>query len=265
MRVETAHKPYGYSRAHRLVEVAGITLFLGLILLLSVRIGLAVKGFVDTLWVLVSAVGGLLLADLVSGLVHWGGDTLFTVEAPFLGKHFIQPFREHHVDPKAITRHDFVETNGNNCLVSVPVLSFVTPTMPEETGFGFYLCTVVVFTIWFVFGTNQFHKWAHADNPPRFARLLQRWGVILVPTHHDIHHAAPHDKHYCITVGWLNPLLARLRFFRRLEWVIARTWPEILHLEDRRRHDDLTRRNGTAMTGGGAGAGLAPGSILRPR
>jgi plasmanylethanolamine desaturase len=235
LEAEAANKPSGYSRLHRSFEIGSIVVFLALLTLLSVRIGVSVKGIVDVLWVGVCVVGGLLLADFISGLVHWAGDTLLTEKAPFIGPHFIKPFREHHVDPKAITRHDFIETNGNNCLVSVPVLGVMTPTMPEETGFSFYLCTVLVFAIWFIFGTNQFHKWAHADNPPRIARFLQRWGVILVPAHHDVHHAAPHDKYYCITVGWLNPILGQLRFFRALEWIIARTYPAALHIEERSR------------------------------
>ena len=36
---------------------------------------------------------------------------------------FVKPFRMHHVDAKDITRHDFVETNGNNCLATVIPLS----------------------------------------------------------------------------------------------------------------------------------------------
>jgi hypothetical protein len=172
-------------------------------------------------------------SDIVSGVVHWGGDTIGHERVWFVGPSFIRPFREHHTDQKAITRHDFIETNGNNCIAMLAPLSCAFVLLPDRESFGFFTATFVAFLGLFVVATNQFHKWAHADHPPAIARPLQRWGLILSPRHHDIHHASPHDKHYCITVGWMNPILNGLRFFRTAEWLIARVRPSWLHTEER--------------------------------
>jgi ubiquitin-conjugating enzyme E2 variant len=165
--------------------------------------------------------------------VHWGGDTLGHEKVWFLGPHFIGPFREHHIDQKAITRHDFVETNGNTCFFAcVPVVAALL-LLPEREGPGLFAGAFVAFVALFVMATNQFHKWAHMDTPPAIARVLQHSGLILRPAHHEIHHARPHDKHYCITVGWMNPVLNKVRFFRGVEWVIAQIRPSWLHIEHR--------------------------------
>ena len=74
--------------------------------------------------------------------------------------------------------------------------------------------------IWFTFGiaaTNRFHQWAHADAVPGWVATLQRGGWILSPEKHARHHAGAHDRAYCVTTGWLNPLLDAVRFFGRLE------------------------------------------------
>jgi hypothetical protein len=224
----------GYSRSHRAVELSSIILVFTLLTAMAVRVARTVQTPGGWVFLGFIALTGYLTADLLSGIVHWAGDTLGDEGTPFLGKNFVLPFRQHHIDPKDISRHDFIETNGNNCIVVLLPLGPAYVLMPEETGFGFFASALLGFLALFIVATNQFHKWAHTDRPPRFVVMLQRLGLILAPDHHDIHHALPHDRHYCITVGWMNPLLNRIGFFRGAESLIAVVRPDWLHLEERR-------------------------------
>jgi ubiquitin-conjugating enzyme E2 variant len=223
--MNTPAQPQPYGRGHRALEIASIAFVFLALGWLAFRICHAVAGSRGILYVALCAVTGYLFADFLSGLVHWAGDTIGDQTTPIFGPNFVTPFRYHHVDPKDITRHDFIETNGNNCIVVAPILALLLLVTPKMTGWFFYACTVMVFTSWFVFCTNQFHKWAHEDNPAGWVRALQRAGLILSPEHHAIHHASPQDKSYCITVGWMNPLLDKISFFRTCEAMVTRVLP----------------------------------------
>ena len=220
--------PSPYGRGHRALEIASIGFLFAALAWVSVRVATIGCTGGDWLRIALGVVGAYLISDFISGFVHWAGDTVGDENTPVFGANFVRPFRYHHVDPKDITRHDFVETNGNNCIVAAPVLMMVVLTMPRTVGPMFRTCVVVASTAFFVFCTNQFHKWAHADATGPLVRALQRSGLILSPEHHSTHHAAPQDKSYCITVGWMNPVLDRLRFFRVCEAVIARIAPSAL-------------------------------------
>lgn len=226
---------YGYGRGHRALEITSIFLFFAALIAIGARTVEAVS--LETpvnRWPLgLSLLGGFVLADFLSGVAHWAGDTVGDERTPFLGRNFVKPFRMHHVDPKDITRHDFVETNGNSSIASLPAMGLLLVVMPREANLFHYLCLTTAIAAFFVFCTNQFHKWAHADTLPDWVKWLQRSGLILSPQHHAIHHASPHDKYYCITVGWMNPLLTRIGFFRACEWAIGKVWPSILHLAER--------------------------------
>jgi hypothetical protein len=156
-------------------------------------------------------------ADVVSGVVHCAADNIGSESTPVLGQAFIRPFREHHRDPLAITRHGFVDTNGNNCLVNLLVLVPTYVFAPVTTSaLGLAWGMFMVFFTLAIALTNQVHKWAHMETPPPFAVVMQRWNIILPKSVHQIHHTPPFDRYYCITNGWMNPVLERLGVFDAL-------------------------------------------------
>jgi hypothetical protein len=169
---------------------------------------------------ILGALLGYLLADFFSGSVHWLADRYFDPKTPLLGPALIAPFREHHVDPLAMTRHDFFEVSGNNGLLTIPLAALIY-FLPLPFGFFAQTCIATLLSLGLaVIATNQFHCWAHAENPPRAIQRLQHWGVILPPEHHAKHHGTAHDRNYCVTSGLLNPLLDGIHFFNRLEALI---------------------------------------------
>ena len=208
----------GYSKGVRRFEMGSIAVYALAMAWLAFRIAPRIAG---APWLVLTAfMLGYVLADFISGVVHWAADTWGTPECPIVGQALIRPFREHHVDQKEITRHDFVETNGNNCFVSIaPTIG--AALIPQQGPIGLFAATLVFsMTLWVLF-TNQFHKWAHLDSPPAAIGWLQRMHLILPRDHHAVHHAAPYAKYYCITVGWLNEPLYRVRFFQTLERAIT--------------------------------------------
>jgi ubiquitin-conjugating enzyme E2 variant len=164
---------------------------------------------------------GLVGADFVSGVVHWAGDTWGTERTPVVGWRFVRPFRFHHAYPLDMLKSNFFTTNGDNVFATLPFLAAPFAMPLEPVGWlwvAVFVWTVGVFGMW----TSQFHLWAHMKQPPLFARVFQRCRLILTPRHHQRHHKSPFQTNYCITTGWCNPLLARIRFFPALEWVVTK-------------------------------------------
>ncbi|KAL7738862.1 hypothetical protein ACLKA6_001312 [Drosophila palustris] len=192
-----------YSPGKRAQEIICVYTCIGLMI---INFGLIVK---HLRWerisvAFISALCGIITADFASGLVHWAADTWGSVDLPLIGKNFLRPFREHHLDPTSITRHDFIETNGDN-FMNFGWIAYV------------FLCSI------FVAMTNQIHKWSHTYwGLPRWVLLLQSCHIILPRKHHRIHHVAPHETYFCITTGWLNWPLEKLRFWSTFEFIIER-------------------------------------------
>ncbi len=196
------------------LDVLSVLAFLGLAV---ATLGRAAPVPLAELPALLAGVGvGLVLADLATGLVHWLGDRCFSEETPVLGAVLIRPFREHHVDPQAITRHGVFEVMGNNALVTLPLVALTAHQAPA-LGSGLAL-TFAVSAGWTLavvaVVSNPIHRWAHMRRVPRSVAWLQRRGLILSPIHHARHHRGPHDVCYCVATGWMNPWLDRTGWLR---------------------------------------------------
>lgn len=158
----------------------------------------------------VAAFAGWLLADLLSGLAHWAGDTFGSARTPVLGPALIRPFREHHADPREMTRHDFIEVNGASCLGCLPILIVLIFFSNNP-----FIHSILIFLCLGILLANQCHKWAHTEVPPIFVKTLQRLRLILRASEHRLHHRPPYNSHFCTASGWMNrPLDALLRAWR---------------------------------------------------
>lgn len=195
--------------------------------ILTAWVGLGVGHFmIEGRWlaVLIALPLGLAAIDLLTGVVHWACDRFGDASTPLLGPLLIRAFREHHAHPRQMVEHDWIETNGEPCFLSalaLTVLAFVAPGV--QSGVGAALVTIVWTMAAFGSWANQVHKWAHMSRAPRWARLLQRAGLALRPNEHACHHQAAHDSGYCISTGWMNPLMDRLGLWSWLERSLRRT------------------------------------------
>lgn len=202
-------------------KLLGVLASSALLGILFVRILVAVVAGTSSWLALPALLVGYLLADLLSGTAHWFCDTFFAEDTPLIGKILIQPFRDHHVHPQRITHYRFLEQDTTNFFLMLPLLALAFRLGAPEPGSPLQLAltSCLLGLAGGSFATNLFHKWAHMPEPPRVARWLQVSGLILDSERHR-HHHRDYNRGFCVTSGWMNPLLDALRFFPRVERVV---------------------------------------------
>jgi len=219
-KTKAAFLASGYTMKKRIMETVSLVLWIVLNLYVSYRV-LSISNIARDSWLVVLALlTSMVAADFFSGMVHWACDTWGTVETPVFSA-FIRSFREHHVDPMAITRHDYIEANGDTCLLTIPVLILLSLVKINFAHTGeLFIFTFLAGAAFWVAITNQIHKWSHTLRPPSYVQFLQDSNFILSRKVHNIHHQQPFDRYYCITTGWLNPIFNSVNYWGTMEAAI---------------------------------------------
>ena len=158
--------------------------------------------------VLLGVLVAFCIADFMSGLIHWLADHYGHRHMAILGRLFIGPFRDHHDDPEALLRQDWIELLEGSAFLGLPVSMALF--LSHVSGAGLlpvvFVTTLTLVPIFGAFAVAA-HRWSHSTSVPIAVKLLHNAGVLINPKTHTIHHRGDHTSHFCILSGWCNPLL----------------------------------------------------------
>jgi hypothetical protein len=207
-----------------------------------VAIYLAARHPNATLWLAVVAflVSGF-LADLLTGLMHFGFDYVFPEWLPILGP-IAKEFREHHEEPTLDPSAYVVNfTKGSyGSLLAAVLVSILCFALPANAISFFAIATLMGICVW-AFFFHQIHSYAHMGSHllpedfnrrvreiarlptkrertrefnrlfetvpiPPIIRFMQRCHLILNPGTHNLHHLA-FETDFSSVNGWSDPVM----------------------------------------------------------
>lgn len=165
-----------------------------------------------------------LMADFISGLVHWWEDRAIVGASRF---EFINGVRDdnerHHKYPGYFLRLSWW---GN-----------INTTAPAAWSLAALLWWLgapafAVYTLLFLGIGNLVHRWAHESESrlPYFVKIIQKTGLMISLEHHREHHYGENGRpvgrlesrvRYCVMSNWLNPALDKIKFFSTLDKIFG--------------------------------------------
>ena len=122
-----------------------------------------------------------IVADFLSGIIHWFGDTYSGYGLEFLFESFI----EHHEFPTVMCQRDYFQISFDSYLFYL-----VVRAMGVRTPFSSFLAL-------FIIHANYFHRECHKLNKTNlFFTFTQKYGLTLPPKLHHVHHTSPFNRYY---------------------------------------------------------------------
>ena len=159
------------------------------------------------------------LADLGTGVYHWGVDNYGDGSTPVFGRQ-IAAFQGHHQRPWTITQREFCNNLHQvfkPAALPAALLLLLSPFVGPFAG------TFLPLFLLLVCMSQQFHAWSHMKKSelPAAVVALQDAGLLIGRRAHGAHHRPNFEGNYCIVSGWWNEPLDRSGFFRWLEKVVV--------------------------------------------
>lgn len=160
--------------------------------------------------VVIDLVACILIADFISGVIHWAEDTYAVpTRNEFFNDNVVMPNIAHHRNPAAICRGTYWEN------------SYVTTTLAAGFMLAIFLIGIHAWQPYFIACLaaqfNQTHAWAHGGKVPNWVGWLQKTGIMISVGHHIVHHRKPYMVRYCVGTNLLNPILDKIKIWRIME------------------------------------------------
>lgn len=159
-------------------------------------------------WICAQVLIAWLLADLVTGAVHW--------------------FEDKYLDPTKTLNFLTNVAEDNDLHHRRAAAGWPTAFVLWLIGAPLWLWLAAFFAS---FG-NLIHRWAHMPDRklPLWIRTMQATGLFITHEHHDTHHRSMLrliPKHlagyrFCPMTNWVNPLVDHIGLWYGLEWLFGR-------------------------------------------
>lgn len=157
----------------------------------------------------------ILVADFITGLIHWIEENYCDESFPIIGSRICAPNIQHHKDPTLMVRMGgIITTNWQSMSASLLVCLLLW-------SIGLYHWSVLLTLILTGIG-NQIHLFNHQTKSNYWVTWLKDSGLIQSQKQHNIHHIPPHKKCYCVLINFNNSWMDRVEFWRGLEYIIGK-------------------------------------------
>jgi len=164
---------------------------------------------------IVKLLATVVMADFVSGFVHWLEDAYARPEMPLVGN-IARENLQHHARPR-----DFIKKSWWASSYDLLVLGLLAIAIAWHDH---HLTPWVLLFTALVINANQIHKWAHSNRQetPRLIRFLQKHRILQSAREHAKHHSGERNTYYCVITSFLNPVLEKINFWKGMESVIEK-------------------------------------------